>query len=64
MRVEVIEFELTCPTHGVERMIVPVQFPRPRGCPHCFAPLVARHELRRFVTEFVPGDVGSEVWIG
>ena len=66
MRVEVIEFELSCPRHGKERMVVPAQSPRPRGCSHCFAPLSSRREIRRFTleNEEVPGNVGSEAWIG
>jgi len=67
MQVEVIEFELTCPEHGTERIIVPVQFPRPQGCRHCFARLTDRHEVRRFVLETpLPEEVtvGSEAWIG
>ncbi|MCK9518683.1 MAG: hypothetical protein M0R74_06625 [Dehalococcoidia bacterium] len=64
MRVEVIEFELTCPKHGKDLMVVPVQFPRPRGCRHCFAPLTERRELRRYFMESVPDNVGSEAWIG
>ncbi|MGE5597033.1 MAG: hypothetical protein ACM3S1_13495 [Hyphomicrobiales bacterium] len=65
MQVEVIEFELTCPRHGRELMVVPVRFPRPQGCRHCFAPLTSRREIRRFMMETpVPDTVPSEAWIG
>lgn len=67
MQVEVIEFELTCPEHGTDRMIVPVQFPRPAACRHCFARLTERREVRRFTVDPpFPASVsaGSEAWIG
>lgn len=65
MQIAVIEFELTCPVHGTERMVVPVEFPRPRGCSHCFATLTARREIRRYLLDGpIPGNVGSEAWIG
>lgn len=65
MQVPVIEFELTCPRHGKERMIVPAEFPRPRGCSHCFAPLTSRREVGRYLIDGpIPGNVGSEAWIG
>lgn len=47
MQVEVIEFELECPEHGVYRVQVPVELPRPRACVHCYLP-VRRREVRRF----------------
>ena len=65
MQVAVIEFELVCSRHGKELMVVPVEFPRPRGCSHCFAPLVSRREVRRYMIDGpIPGNVGSEAWIG
>ena len=48
MNIEVIEFELTCAEHGVHRLLVPVEMPRPRVCAHCFLP-AERRALRRFV---------------
>ncbi len=47
MNIEVIEFELECPEHGVYRVQVPVELPRPRACVHCYLP-VKRRELRRY----------------
>lgn len=65
MQVVVIEFELMCPAHGRDVMVVPVQYPRPAGCPHCFAPLAWRRELRRFAMDVQPTkSVDTEAWIG
>lgn len=64
MRIEVIEFELTCKSCGVHNTIVPVEAPRPDHCVHCFLP-VTRRELRRFhIDGPLPTPVGSEAWIG
>jgi hypothetical protein len=64
MRVDVIEFELTCPEHGKHRIIVPERSVWPRHCAHCFA-VAERSELRRFRTEGPLGSsLGSEAWVG
>lgn len=65
MRIDVIEFELVCPEHGMQKTIVPVQLPWPKRCVHCFLPLSSRRELRRFPLDGpFPSDVPSEAWIG
>ena len=65
MHIEVIEFELTCPKHGVHKTLTPVVGPRPRHCVHCFLPVSSRRELRRFSMEGpLHKAVGSEAWIG
>ncbi len=65
MHIDVIEFELTCAAHGVHRTIVPAVLPWPKNCAHCFLPLAARRELRRFQMEGpLPSAVGGEAWIG
>jgi hypothetical protein len=65
MHFDVIEFELVCSAHGVHKILVPIELPRPQRCAHCFLPLVNRRELRRFSMEGpLPGTVGGEVWIG
>ena len=65
MYIEVIEYELTCPEHGVHKTVSRVGVPRPRVCVHCFLPVSGIRELRRFSMEGpLPSTVGSEVWIG
>ncbi|HMO55020.1 MAG TPA: hypothetical protein PJ994_10990 [Tepidiformaceae bacterium] len=64
MNIEVIEFELTCTEHGVHRVLVPVELPRPRACAHCYLP-ADRRELRRFLmTHPLPRAFGGEAFIG
>lgn len=64
MNIEVIEFELTCARHGVHRVIVPVELPRPRACAHCYLP-ATRREVRRFVMAHgLPTACGGEAFIG
>jgi hypothetical protein len=65
MHIYVIEYELTCPEHGVHKTLCPVELPRPRHCVHCFLPATERREIRRFSMEGpLPSAVGSEAWIG
>jgi hypothetical protein len=65
MKIEVIEFELTCPEHGPHNIIVPVELPRPSRCAHCFLPVSGRVELRRFTLEGpLPNAVGNEAYVG
>ncbi|MEP7216996.1 MAG: hypothetical protein ABI782_12145 [Anaerolineaceae bacterium] len=65
MQIDVIEFELACSAHGIHKVLVPVEFPRPRNCAHCFLPAVARREIRRFsLSQPLPSLVGSEAFIG
>jgi hypothetical protein len=65
VHIDVIEFEMTCPIHGPQRTIAPVEGPRPHNCVHCFAAVIERHELRRFSMEGpLPNAVASEAWIG
>lgn len=60
-----IEFELTCREHGVHKTIVPAALPRPTRCAHCFSPVAARREVRRFeMAGPIPTPFGPEVWIG
>ncbi len=65
MRVEVIEFELTCPEHGAQRTVVPATLPWPRACVHCFRP-AERRLVQRFTVEApLPGRfIGGEAYIG
>lgn len=64
MRIEVIEFELTCAAHGVHRVLVPVELPRPRACAHCYLP-AERKEIRRFMMEGpLPAALGNEAFVG
>lgn len=63
MNIEVIEFEIRCPAHGVYRVQVPAELPRPRACVHCYAP-VERRELRRFTTSLAAPAGPSEAFIG
>ncbi len=64
MNIEVIEFELLCEEHGVHRLLVPVELPRPRACAHCFRP-AERREIRRFVMpRTAPEKIGGEAFIG
>lgn len=64
MRIDVIEFELTCPEHGVHKTVVPVQSAWPQHCAHCFS-RAKRRELRRYEMEGpLPRALGSEAWIG
>jgi len=64
VRIEVIEFELSCPEHGAHRLIVPVELPRPKACAHCFLP-ADRIEIRRFVIDGpLPAALGNEAWVG
>ncbi|MGI8925341.1 MAG: hypothetical protein ACR2HN_01690 [Tepidiformaceae bacterium] len=65
MQIEVIEFELDCDIHGTHKTLVPVEFPRPKHCAHCFLPLAGRRELRRLSIEGpLASPIGSEAWIG
>ena len=65
MQIDVIEFELVCEEHGTHKVLVPVEFPRPYNCAHCFLPAVSRRELRRFaMNQPIPSAVGSEAFIG
>ncbi len=65
MKVDVIEFELVCAEHGAHKTLVPVEFPRPRNCAHCFLPLVSRREVRRMaMSQPLSSPVGSEAFIG
>lgn len=65
MRIEVIEFELTCREHGAHKLIIPVELPRPCNCAHCFLPLAGRRELRRFTMDGpLPAPFGPEVFVG
>lgn len=64
VHIEVIEFELTCAEHGIHRLLVPVELPRPHCCAHCYLP-AERRELRRFMLEGpLPNAIGNEVWVG
>ncbi|MCL4241435.1 MAG: hypothetical protein KJ048_08780 [Dehalococcoidia bacterium] len=64
MNIEVIEFELECAEHGVHRLLVPVELPRPRVCGHCFLP-AERREIRRFVMARTAAEkIGGEAFIG
>ena len=64
VNIEVIEFELMCPQHGVHRVLVPVELPRPRACAHCYLP-AERKELRRFfMAHPLPAAIGGEAFIG
>lgn len=65
MQIDVIEFELVCAEHGAHKILVPVEFPRPKNCAHCFLPVDSRRELRRFpISHQLPGSVSSEAFIG
>ncbi len=65
MHIDVIEFELRCPVHGLHKTVVPVELPRPRHCAHCFLPVSERRETNRYaIAGPVPGFVGGEVLIG
>ncbi len=65
VNINVIEFELTCGTHGPHKTLVPAELPWPRNCAHCFLPLTGRRELRRFIMSGpIPNQVSSEAWIG
>lgn len=57
MDIEVVEFEIVCPEHGVYRVQVPVELPRPNACLHCYHP-VKRRELRRYT---VPAPIAGPV---
>jgi hypothetical protein len=48
MNIEIIEFEFECPEHGVYRVQIPVELPRPRACVHCYH-AAKRRELRRYL---------------
>lgn len=64
MRIEVIEYELTCVVHGAHRLLVPVEVPRPHVCAHCYLP-ADRRELRRFMIDGpLPTALGNEAWVG
>lgn len=64
VNIEVIEFELRCEEHGMHRLLVPVELPRPRVCAHCFLP-AERREIRRFVmARTAPEKIGGEAFIG
>ena len=65
VNMNVIEFELTCESHGAHRTIVPAELPRPRHCMRCFLPVSDRRELRRFATsDPLPNYAGGEAWFG
>jgi hypothetical protein len=65
MQIDVIEFALVCSAHGEHKILVPIEFPRPRNCAHCFLPVDSRRELRRFsINHQLPSPVGSEAFIG
>ena len=65
VNIEVIEFELVCGIHGPHKTLVPVQHPWPRYCAHCYLPVDARREIRRFsMAGPIPTRVGSEAWLG
>ncbi|MBE7520500.1 MAG: hypothetical protein HS107_14780 [Thermoflexaceae bacterium] len=65
MDIDVIEFELTCDIHGPHKVLVPAVLPRPRHCAHCFLPVTARREVRRFsMAGPLPDQVSSEAWLG
>lgn len=65
MKIDVIEFELICREHGMHNVLVPVEFPRPHNCAHCFLPAVSQREIRRFsMNQPLPSPVGSEAFIG
>ena len=63
MRINMIEFEMTCPQHGRYSVVVPAHDPWPRRCIHCYEP-VSREEVRRFRIDNMPAHLGSESWIG
>ena len=64
MRIEVIEYELTCAVHGAHRLLVPVEVPRPHVCAHCYLP-ADRRESRRFMIDGpLPTALGNEAWVG
>jgi|GEM_PF-1136909 len=65
MRVEVIEFELTCAEHGAHRTVVPAGLPWPRACVHCFRP-AERRVIRRYAVDAPVSDafIGGEAYIG
>jgi len=64
MNIEVIEFEIVCPEHGANRVLVPVELPRPCRCVHCFLP-AERREIRRFKMEGpLPSALGNEAYVG
>ena len=65
MQIDVIEFELTCSVHGSHKILVPIEFPRPSHCAHCFLPLQSRLELRRLsINHQLPSRISSEAFIG
>ena len=64
MQVDVIEFELVCAEHGAHKMLVPVEFPRPTNCAHCFLPATRREMRRLTLSQPLPSPVGSEAFIG
>lgn len=65
VQIDVIEFELICRKHGVHKTLIPSVAPRPLYCAHCFLPVEARRELRRFAIDGpLPSPVGTEAWIG
>jgi hypothetical protein len=65
MRVEVIEFDVECPTHGHDRVVVEACMPRPHRCSRCARPLTARVPLQRYNTDLpVPSGVGPEAFLG
>ena len=64
MQVDVIEFELVCAEHGAHKMLVPVEFPRPTNCAHCFLPATRREMRRLSLSQPLPSPVGSEAFIG
>ena len=64
MQVDVIEFELVCVEHGAHKMLVPVEFPRPTNCAHCFLPATRREIRRLSLSQPLPSPVGSEAYLG
>lgn len=65
MRIQLVEHELTCPTHGAHRMVTPAGNPVPRRCAHCFLDLTGRAELRRYTVEGPVKELARpETWVG
>lgn len=65
MRVEVIEFDVECPTHGHDRVVLEACLPRPGRCSRCGRPLIARVPIQRYSADLpLPTGVGPEAFLG
>lgn len=65
MRIELVEYEVTCAEHGPHIVVVPDHCPIPHRCDYCFHELSARKLLRHYFAEGpVKGLARPEAWVG